>query len=141
MIIKIFSKYQFELILSFSAKIVNSKHDFLFFQHTIKQKIYLQLWQSIFQLVAVLIIRVWFEYFELVVTVIVEVTCQWLIDSWVSHTGGKISIDTHSWECSKCYELQRWGLYNWRLVLSEWSTLTWNKGLNILAAILVWACN
>ena len=140
MIVKIFSKYWFESVLSSFVKIVNSKHDFLFFQHTVKQKVYLQLWQPIFQLIAVLIVRVWFEYFELVIVIVVEVTW-WLIDSWVSHTGNRVSIDTHSWGCSKCYELQRWGLYNHRLVLSGWSTLMWNKVLNILAAILVWACN
>ena len=140
MIVKIFSKYQFESMLSSSVKIANSKHDFLFFQHTIKQKVYLQLWQSIFQLIAVLIVRVWFEYSRLVVAVIVEVAW-WLIDSWVSHTEGRVSIGTHPWGCSKCYELQRQGLYNQRLILSEWSTLTWNKGLDILAAILIWACN
>ena len=63
-------------MLSSFMKIANSKHDFLFFQHTVKQKVYLQLQQSIFQLVAVLIVKVWFEYSRLVVTVIVEVICQ-----------------------------------------------------------------
>ena len=51
--------------------------------------------QLIFQLVAVLIIKVWFEYSRFVIVIVVEVACQWLIDSWVSHAEDRVSIDTH----------------------------------------------
>ena len=54
-------------MLSFSVKIVNSKHDLLLFQQRVKQIVNFQLTKSIFKIVAVFIIKARFDNLESVI--------------------------------------------------------------------------